>query len=274
MKRNKGVLAINILIIVLVIISGVISYIFFISKGKNFDPINLNLEDSISNLISEELNLKSDDLSVKVLNRDGVYAVGEVTDYRNQEKMNFYAVFVNSVWRLIEVDNDVSCEKLESLGFSEEGLYGCQKRYPDSKTVKEIVEDEETADLSSIIGRLDSYDPSGDATISSGGESITVSFSGDISEVQIGDVVLVTVDNEKIEDTSLTNITAKKIENLEEDDDSSEELYQDSINDDGEDDYLDGGDIINEPPTSSDERDRGYNIFDLDQEYLIRLRND
>ncbi|MCB9805772.1 hypothetical protein H6775_01265 [Candidatus Nomurabacteria bacterium] len=271
MRSNKGSISLVIIIAVIIIILGTASYFVFFKKDT-FDPVNANLENSFSNLISENLNISKSDLDVKVTNRTGIYATGLVANKNDNASKYFYTIFTGNIWHLVAVENGTSCERLESLGFSGTGLNGCVRKHTNSKTVAEVLDSDEETDISSIIGTFDSYDPSGGIIISSGGQSITVNVSNTTANnAEVGDTVVITTTS----DSSSSNITAQSVEDVgNDDDDIVEELSQEENFSNDSNSESNSDENIDEPETDPNYDEGGFNIFDLNQADLIKLKND
>lgn len=280
---NKGSAVIVFILVILLILIGLGTGAYFLFKeGIIEDPV----ESAIGNLVAKEFGSEFENVKVSITNREGIYMSGFVLDNSGQSK-NFYTVFTGGVWRLVAVDNAVSCERLESLGFSSGTLSGCVNRYSNAKTVVSIVEESEVGDDEvEIIGIVSFVDPSGGSfSISSGGKSVVVSGG---NGVEVGDTAVVVG---TINDSS--TVTASSVIDVgEEDDDLVEEINSNNSggstnnnnsNDEesGDDDNTKPGENTNIPePQSSagsgsdDDDEYNFNIWDLDEESLIRLRND
>lgn len=265
--RSRGsAIIVFILVIVVFMLGGMVGVVFLISNDVIEDPV----ESSIGTLVAQKLGTDSREVKVSITHREGVYLTGDIIANLN-DGLVFYAIFTGGVWRLVDVAKQVSCERLEALGFSGKGLSNCIKKHSSAKTVSEVIE-ENPGESIDIIGIVSDIDPStGDFVLSSGGADISVNTNQ--SNVEEGDVAVVQgIINDGI-------VIADSVEDVgEEDDDISSSLKKGNSNNNNKDDDDNNGDgdSIDEPQVveGSAGEVEIKSIFDLNSEGALRLLND
>lgn len=261
---NKGsALTVFIFVVIVIIISGSIGGYFLFKQDIIEDP----LEISISQIISQDLGVDVKDLKVSIANRDGIYTSGVAT-IDGDNVGYFYAVFTGGIWRLVDVGNDISCERLNSLGFEDETLDGCISKHASAKTVSQALEEEVGNDVE-VIAIVSSIDPSnGDISISSGGSDTTI--NPDSSNAEEGDVVI--VEGTISEDGTIDADSATDVG--EEDDDIVESISNDNDDEDEESDEVSESEIEEPDTVIIDDDSNDSSVFDRNLGEQIRIRND
>lgn len=250
-KKNGSTLVIVISVISIALL-GAVGFYFLLKK----DVVNESFESSISNIIKNSSGDVIDEGAVSVMHRDGIYLNG-VVNVNSEGDKYFYLIYTSGVWHLVDYGKSVSCERLSALGFSREGSGGCVSTYSGSISAAEALAiGENSSTTVSVIGVVGFVDPNlGTFSISSGGKTIETinNTSNNITEnVSVGDTVVVvgTIDNGVITPIEVVDLLEDK-----------KTVPKDKNK------------VYKEPESSTGEIKYKF-LYDLNQDELIRLRND
>lgn len=257
MKKFNNIKNGSTLVIVISVISiallGAVGFYFLLKK----DVVNESFESSISNLIKNSSGDIIDEGAVSVIHRDGIYLNG-VVNFNSEGDKYFYLIYTSGVWHLVDYGKSVSCERLSALGFSKEGSGGCVSTYSGSLSAAEALAIGENGSTTtvSVIGVVGFVDPNlGTFSISSGGKTIETNNnkSNNASiNVSVGDTVVVigTVNDGVITPIEVVDLVEDK-----------KTVTKDKNK------------VYKEPESSTGEIKYKF-LYDLNQDELVRLRND